>query len=133
MEQDTIIVATDSVSSSVQSGSVNIWMIIAFIELAIIAFMVLSRFTSNNKKSEIKKKVLEEGEVDFGNIVNSSFNAERLYKLLIVKCHPDRFAPDEEKMSIADDLSARLSKNKHDMNKLNEIKNEAIEKLNVKF
>ena len=79
----------------------------------------------------MKKKILEEGEVDFDNIVNSAFNSNKLYRDLIIKCHPDRFAPDESKMQIANELSARLTQCQRDINALNAIKKEAIEKLNI--
>ena len=94
---------------------------------------MLSKSKSNDKKSLIKKQVLSEGDIDFGNIINSSFNAAQLYRELIIKCHPDNFEPDKEKVAIANDISLRLGKYKNDVKILNEIKNEAINKLSVNF
>ena len=74
---------------------------------------------------------MAEGNVDFQNTVNSMFNAEPLYKELIVKCHPDRFAPDEAKMAIANELSMQITKNKQNIKCLEALRQEAINKLNI--
>lgn len=76
---------------------------------------------------------MEEGKIDYNNIIASSFGAEALYKELIKKCHPDRFAPDKERVAIANDISTRIGKNQHDLKKLNELKEEAVNKLNIKL
>lgn len=81
----------------------------------------------------MKKKVLNEGEVDFKNIVESPFKAGELYKVLIRKCHPDRFAGDELKIAIATELSAKITENKNNFKMLKELEAEAEEKLNVKI
>jgi len=72
-------------------------------------------------------------EVDFDNIIISSFNSTALYNELKVKCHPDRFATDEEKTIIAENIFQEISKNKTNMKKLLELKEEAKMKLNVNF
>ena len=132
MEQDTLQTMVDSLEHMAQSTTgVNIWMIVAIVELVIIIVLLLSRKPTNNRQSDIKKKVLAEGDIDFSNLVNSSFNAEGLYKDILVKCHPDRFAPDTEKMAIANELSAKVTKNKHDIKRLNKLKEEAKMKLNI--
>lgn len=113
-----------------QSG-INVWMIIAIIELVIIIVLLLSYAKRNNNRTELKRKVMAEGDIDLGNTMNSMFNAEPLYKELIKKCHPDRFAPDEEKMEIANELSTRITKNKHDKKCLEALCQEAISKLNI--
>jgi hypothetical protein len=129
---DTLQTATDSLSLATQAGdSLNWWMIIAIIEFVIIILIILSKRKSEDKRRIIKKQVKNEGEIDWENTIKSSFGAERLYKELIRKCHPDRVAPDEEKIAIANDITERLGKYKHDLNKLNEIKEEAKTKLNI--
>ena len=135
MEQDTLNSVADSLSTATQSGSdFNLWMIIALFELAVIIMLLLTRLSTNSKRSEIRNRVLKEGgEIDFGNVINSSFNSEKLYKELLVKCHPDRFAPDENKMKIADELSARITQSKHNIKGLQELKLESMEKLNINF
>ena len=133
MEQDTLLKVMDSISPSAQSASsLNYWMIIAIVELVIIILLlVLMRKPSDDKRSTMKNEVMGEGEIDFANILNSSFNAESIYKELLKKCHPDRFAPDEEKMVIATDLTARITKCKHDIKSLNQLREEAKKKLNI--
>ena len=132
MNNDTIQMVTDSLMQASQHGnSLNWWMMIAIVELVIIIALLFSKSKTDNNKQSIKKQVMGEGKIDYGNIIASSFGAESLYKELIRKCHPDRFAPDEKKVAIANDISERLGKYKHDLKKLNELKEEAITKLNI--
>lgn len=132
MKQDTLQAMVDSLDQSAQSTtSINVWMIVAIVELVIIVILLTLRKPKDNRLSEIKKKVLAEGEIDFANLVNSSFNAEGLYKELLVKCHPDRFAPNSEMMAIANELSAKITKNKHDIKQLKALKEEARNKLSI--
>lgn len=120
------------VNQVMESAATNIWMWVAIIEMAIIAILLLKLWgKSSDKKAELKKKVMSEGDIDFGNIINSSFNSEALYKKLMRVCHPDRFAPDDEKVAIATDISLRLGKNKHDINNLKALAEEAKNKLNI--
>lgn len=127
----SIVDNTSHVASPSALCSVNVWMVIAIVELFVIIIIFISRNRRGDKRIEMKKKVLSEGDVDFANLVNSSFNAERLYKDLIIKCHPDRFAPDETKMKVANELSERLAKNKHDIKCLEALRDEAKTKLNI--
>lgn len=135
-----LLSVTDSLSlgnTTFSMANFNIWKIIAMVELAIIVYLLLNiglkSRTLRDKKSAMKKQILDEGDIDFDNIMNSAFNAEQLYNVLIRKCHPDRFAPDDAKMQLANDISSRLTQCKHDISALNAIKNEAIEKLNINF
>lgn len=124
----------DTLVSGVQtSHNFNLWMLIAFVELLIIITLLFSKSKSYDKKSRIKKQVKIEGDIDFGNIIDSSFNAAKLYKALITQCHPDRFEPDKEQVAIASDISLRLGKYKNDIKMLNKIKEEALFKLNIKL
>lgn len=124
----------DTLVSGVQtSHNFNLWMLVAFVELLIIITLLFSKSKSYDKKSRIKKQVKMEGDIDFGNIIDSSFNAAKLYKDLITQCHPDRFEPDKEKVAIASDISLRLGKYKNDIKMLNIIKEEALFKLNIKL
>ncbi|MBR1851549.1 MAG: hypothetical protein IJ789_09330, partial [Bacteroidales bacterium] len=103
----------------------------ALIEFVVIVALLIGRKQGDSGKSELKRKVMAEGNVDFGNTVNSMFNAEPLYKELIVKCHPDRFAPDEAKMAIANELTMQISKNKQNIKCLEALRQEAKNKLNI--
>ena len=130
--EDTLQTVTDSIAGTTQSaGGVNIWMIVAIVELIVIIILLLKRGSRDSMRS-IKKQVKAEGNIDFANILNSSFNADSLYKKLLIACHPDRFAPDEAKMQAANDLTTRITKNRRDINALNALRQEAINKLNVK-
>lgn len=132
MKQDTLQAMVDSLEQTAQSTtSINVWMIVAIVELVIIVMLLMLRKPKDNRLSDIKKQVLAEGEIDFANLINSSFNAEELYKELLVKCHPDRFAPDSKMMAIANELSAKITKNKHDIKQLKALKEEAGNKLNI--
>ena len=130
---DTLQLAVDvAAQTQTDGGSINWWMAISIIELAVIVILLLGRAAKHNdKRSHIKQQVKSEGDIDFGNIVNSAFGAETLYKDLIRKCHPDRFAPDADKVAVANDITERLGKHKNDIKKLNELKVEAINKLNI--
>ena len=64
---------------------------------------------------------------------NSAFNAEPLYKELTRICHPDRFAPDEEKMRIADELFQRITKNRNNIKELQNLRDEMNQKLKIKL
>lgn len=108
-------------------------MIIAIVELVIIVVLLLSKGKADDRKRSVKRQVREEGDINFGNVIASSFGAKALYDELIRKCHPDRFTPNEEKVAIANDITGRLGKYKNDLEKLKELKKEAIEKLGVSF
>lgn len=129
--QQIITDTTAIVAEQGASNGINVWMIVALAELVIIIGLLLSRNKNNDKRAELKRKILAEGDLDIGNTMNSMFNAEPLYKELIRKCHPDRFAPDEEKMAIASEMSMRITKNKHDRKSLEALRQEAANKLNI--
>ena len=120
-------------SSSIYN-SARFWMWIALIECIIIIFILLKNkiFKPNTLKEKLKNDSLKE-EVDFNNIINSSFNSTKLYDELKVKCHPDRFPNDEGKSNIALKLFQEISKNRTNLKRLNELKAEAEQKLNINF
>ncbi len=127
---DTICNAS-TVNSEQTTSCTNLWMWIAIVELVIIIVLISKLLNKENTRTNIKKKVLREGDIDFANIIDSSFNSEQLYKELIRKCHPDCFAPNEAKVKIAGDISSRLGKNKHNIKGLKELAEEAKNKLNI--
>lgn len=79
---------------------------------------------------EIKSEAMK-GETDFENTMQSIFHSTKLYNELKIVCHPDRFLPDVEKQEIADKLFQELTEHKANYKKLLEIKDIAIEKLNI--
>lgn len=129
---DTIQIAADSVmQASQQETYIDWWMVVAIAEFVLIICVLFAHRNKASKKRDIKRLVRKEGDINFANVIASSFGAEALYKELIRKCHPDRFAPDANKVAIANDITERLGKYKHDLNKLKELKQEAIHKLNI--
>lgn len=109
----------------------SIWMWIAIIEGIIILLGFIFHKYSKTQHYQIKAKALQD-DVDLDNIFNSAFNAKPLYQELARKCHPDRFAPDEAKMQIADNLFQRITKNQNNIKELLSLKQEAQERLNIK-
>src|SRR6056300_235597 len=94
--QDSIKVAEAMISNPTEtSDSTNWWMWLAIAEFGIVGFLILKeRFKSKvSNKQRFKEESLKQ-DVDFDNIINSSFNSIKLYDELKVKCHPDRFPSD---------------------------------------
>lgn len=109
------------------------WMIIAIVELIIIALLLFFRNKRNIKydaAQRFKSDIIKE-EIDFENTFMSAFHSKELYDKLKKRCHPDRFAPDEEKMKIADDIFQRIRKYETNYNKLVELQEEAKKKLGI--
>ena len=118
----------------------NVWFWVAIAEFSVICFLIIRNKRKKakkiedviSKKQKFKNEALK-NEVDFGNIINSSFNSIQLYDELKVKCHPDRFPNDANKNEIANELFQEITKNKTNYKKLLELKEEAINKLNINF
>ena len=135
LSQDSLRVAEKALTQSSETiDSFSIWMWIAIGEFAIILLLIIS--SKLKKKDSLKKRFKEESleqNVDFNNIINSSFHSTELYNKLKVKCHPDRFSTDPELNSIADKLFQEITKNKTNIKRLEELKVEAQQKLNINF
>lgn len=111
-------------------GISSIWMWVAIIEGCIILGSLIWNSYKKTTRCQIKSRVLQE-DMDLSNIFNSAFNAEPLYKELIRVCHPDRFAPDEKKMRIADELFQRVTKNRNNIKELQNLRDEINQKLKL--
>jgi hypothetical protein len=72
-------------------------------------------FTSKKSKSKPEAENKE-----MTNVVNSMFLCTPIYDKLKVKCHPDRFIDEKQKI-IAQDLFQELQENKYNYEKLLEI------------
>ncbi|WP_396199545.1 molecular chaperone DnaJ [Flavobacterium sp.] len=135
--KDTLKLANEAIKKSItyeNNEHINWWLWIAVIEFVIILLLILFKFIKPNDtiKQKIKKESLKE-EIDFNNIINSSFNSKQLYDELKVKCHPDRFPNDKEKNIIADKLFQEITENQNNSMRLTELKEEAKQKLNINF
>ena len=110
----------------------NLWIWLSIIEFAIIIFLLLKNKnkTKETAKVKFKNESLSQN-IDFDNIINSSFNSTQIYDELKVKCHPDRFPNDKEKNAIAQLIFQEITKNKTNVKRLLELKEEAKQKLNI--
>ena len=76
----------------------NLWFWIALAEFLLLLAFILLQFRKRKhietEVERIKRKVMQEGEIDFGNTLKSAFHAQELYDELKVRCHPDRFPAD---------------------------------------
>lgn len=116
-------------------GASKLWMWLAIIELIVICYLLFihkKRIPKQNSKTKFKNESLSD-DIDFANIINSSFNSIQLYNEVKVKCHPDRFTTDENKNKIAESIFQEITKNKTNYNKLIELKEEAKRTLNINF
>lgn len=128
--QDTTAIILEQ-SSGISS---DLWFWIAIIEFIIILLLLFVKKgndSRNEKFSKFKKEALKE-EVDFRNILDSSFNAPKLYDELKKQCHPDRYVDDAIKNKAATELSLEIAKNKDNIKRLKELKEEAAIKLGIK-
>lgn len=133
---DTIQSGSDIISNteSAADNSINIWVWVAIIELLIIIYLLFFKKKERTLSAKEKfKKESKDGEIDFGNIINSSFHVKPLYDELKIKCHPDKFPVDSEKNKIALELFQEIAKNRTNYKKLIELKETAKVKLNINF
>lgn len=134
----------DSIQTVVKNGVAtsqhcnDVWMYIAIVEFVLIVALCVQLFRIGRKRKrkerdELKAKVMNEGDIDFSNVINSSFKAKALYDELKGKCHPDKFPLDSEQNQKATEIFGLLVKNKHDYAALCELKKRAQEELNINF
>lgn len=134
--RDTIIIkdTTTSVAKEIakQAGN-NTWDYIflcigILIILSVAIYLIRKRQTTERQR--IKKKLLENSDVDFDNIINSAFSAQKLYDELKIKCHPDRFQDENLKLE-ATRIFQEITENKYNYKILIQLKKEAIHKLKI--
>lgn len=133
--QDSIKVAGHAITkTSDNSEPINWWMWLAIAEFGIIALLILKEKLKpkDTARQRFKDESLKQ-DIDFNNIINSSFNSIQLYDELKVKCHPDKFPTDMEKNSMAVNIFQEITKNKNNVKRLLELKEEAKQKLNINF
>ena len=132
--QDSIKAAIQVITEITESKPTNWWMWFALAEFGLIAFFVLKKKLNPKEtaRQHYKKKSLKQ-DIDFNNIMYSSFHSIQLYDELKVKCHPDLFPIDKEKNKIAENIFQEITKNKNNFRRLLELKEEAIQKLKIDF
>ena len=87
--QDSLKMASQAITKSTESSqNTNWWMWLAIAEFGIIALLILKGKvkTKETAKQKFKNESLGQ-DIDFNNIINSSFNSIQLYDELKVKCH----------------------------------------------
>lgn len=130
--KDTVITTTINSIKNPQitnTGS-NIWIWISAIEFIFIVCLIL--YIKGKPKDRLNDKT-ELEEVDFNNIIKSSFLSSNLYNKLKVKCHPDRFPCDPHLNREAENLFQEIEKNKTNLTKLEELRTKAIKTLKIKI
>ena len=119
---DTLRIVSNNNIESIQQADTSIWFYIAIIEAVAIMFLIIFYWTRIYIKSDKKIQSINiDDDIDMGNILNSAFNAKPLYDLLMKKYHPDRFAPNEEKMKIASEVSKEIGRNRNNYKELKNI------------
>ncbi len=94
---------------------------------------IVNYFIDQKKSASFRKEVKASSDhLDFENVFNSMGLAGNLYDQIKRKVHPDREMLESKKV-IATELAQLISENKRDYNKLVELKNRAIEELNIEF
>lgn len=132
--QDSLNTTMQHTQNAVSDGEIDWWIWIAIAEFVILLILIFSRKSSpKNEKLQRFKNESMNHEIDFSNTISSAFHAEKLYDELKVKCHPDRFPIDPEKSKIAEILFQEITKNKYNMKKLLELKEQAKHELNINF
>lgn len=133
---DSINNAANQINGVSSQDTISYWFWIALIELIIIVLILIVKKRGDgnpqNNREQLKKDA-QNGTIDFGNIINSSFNSRQLYDELKIKCHPDLFVDDNDKNEFANYLFQEISKNKTDYKRLVELKQKATEILKIKF
>ena len=122
-------------------SSINIWMIISFclILICIIESIIIIKQKKaiskplHQPKDTLRGIVQSDEPVDFGNIMNSAFQSKHLYDKLKRKCHPDLFATNPDLFPVADDIFQRITQNKTNYKVLQQLQQEAQEKLHIQF
>lgn len=134
--QDSVNAVKYSMETMLPQSDSNLWMWISIFEvICIIGLLsILFLLGPRNKHTEIQRQFkanAQKENVDFNNIIVSSFHAGDLYNQLKKVCHPDRFSSNPELMSKADNLFQQITQNKHDLKKLQELKAEAMKELHI--
>lgn len=107
--------------------------VVCLLEFLIILIRNKKEQVINMTTDKRHKKAENDEQIDFANIMNSAFLSADLYDKLKVKCHPDRFALDNTKRIIAEDIFQRMGKNRANYKILLQLKQEAEEKLDIEI
>ncbi len=112
----------------------DFWMYAAIAEFAIILILGTALFHKRKQaaRNSTKEKIMHEGDIDFNNVINSSFKSKTLFDSLKKECHPDRFT-DKELNDKATEIFGLLVANKRNYTALLALKERAEKELNITF
>lgn len=133
--QDSISVSDPLIETSITASESTghygyIFTFIAFVAFGLIIYLLSKRVISKEDR-DIKRNILD-GEIDFDNIINSSHTSKSIYDDLKVKCHPDRFAQNDQMSIIAIDLFQKVIANKTNTKELLKLRSEIEKQLHSK-
>ncbi len=117
--------------SKTKSSDFNFWILISLIEFLVIIYLV-AKVKQSKDPMQNKIKSFKNEKTNMDDLMNNIHLSRDLYKKLIIKCHPDRFE-NSEKKEIAETISKQITDNKTDYKALLQLKEEAIDKLNLNF
>ncbi|RYY44247.1 MAG: molecular chaperone DnaJ [Chitinophagaceae bacterium] len=121
--------------NSAPAGASNHWIWIAGVELLVIGLLTVALL--KKKKTPFVPptgNLLSESrnaEIDMGSLMDNINQSRQLYKKLSVQCHPDRFAGDEHKRKIADELFQDITRYQRNYEKLLALQELAKQKLHI--
>jgi Na+/H+ antiporter NhaC len=107
---------------------INYWKFFALFELLLITFLLFIIIRLNKPKPSSEIDDSKSNVIDMDNLILSINGSKKLYKELVVLYHPDRFL-DKEKQAFAEQLCKEITENKHNYNKLLELKQEGLKHL----
>ena len=114
-----------------ESVSISWFVILVLILIIIIAILFFLLIYRKNEHYSVKSRILNEGDIDFNNIMDSSFKAKELYDKLKKVCHPDKYPKDELLNTKATEIFSLLVKNRYDYSELLKLKEVAKKELNI--
>lgn len=135
--EDSVIIFDKTISNMPSmNDTISIWFWIAIIEFILLVWLLLKLQKQKRQKldlSNVKKSDLNKSkDIDMDNLMYSIHHSRELYKELSKNCHPDRFV-NTLLQPIAEEIFQRISSNKRNYKQLLDLKEEAINKLNINF
>jgi len=113
-----------------------IWEGILTVLFLTIFYLLYKRNRNKRVFEKYEKTILEDAkttQIDMSDMMDNVFKSQHLYDSLKKKVHPDRFSPNQEKIKIANELATMINNHKADYKKLQELKNIAELKLDIKL
>lgn len=110
------------------------WGLIGLVIVGIVVYFFLRKKKVLTEEELAKRKLKEQYrkvKMDGRNVVDDIFNSKPLYDALMRKCHPDRFPKDVQKRELATMLMQEVTKNRTNVKRLTELKEQAKKELGI--